>query len=70
MPASLSEYIMGAYVSMRCDEEESATRDYFFTTARTLISIIRISQVSSRQLCAKSTLQCGMYCKGVQALTH
>ena len=37
VPQSLTEYITSAYISMRCDEEESATREYFFTTARTLL---------------------------------
>ena len=45
VPQSLTEYITSAYISMRCDEEESATREYFFTTARTLLSILRLSQV-------------------------
>ena len=45
VPQSLSDYICSSYISMRCDEEESAARDYFFTTARTLLSILRLSQV-------------------------
>jgi hypothetical protein len=30
---------------MRCDEEPADSRNYFFTTARTLLSILRLSQV-------------------------
>lgn len=57
VPASLSEYITGAYISMRCDEEESASRDYFFTTARTLLSILRLSQSLARLRFAREVEQ-------------
>eukprot|EP00290_Baffinella_frigidus_P006125 CAMPEP_0180133258 /NCGR_PEP_ID=MMETSP0986-20121125/9440_1 /TAXON_ID=697907 /ORGANISM="non described non described, Strain CCMP2293" /LENGTH=721 /DNA_ID=CAMNT_0022073355 /DNA_START=88 /DNA_END=2253 /DNA_ORIENTATION=- len=48
VPKSLSEYITSAYISMRCDEEPSDSRNYFFTTARTLLSILRLSQALAR----------------------
>jgi hypothetical protein len=41
---------VGAYISMRCDEEPSDSRNYFFTTARTLLSILRLSQALVRAL--------------------
>jgi len=48
VPDELTEYIVGAYISMRCDEEDSDTRNYFFTTARTLLSILRLAQALAR----------------------
>jgi len=48
VPDDLQEYIVGAYISMRCDEEPSDSRNYFFTTARTLLSILRLAQSLAR----------------------
>ncbi|EKX47330.1 minichromosome maintenance protein 7 [Guillardia theta CCMP2712] len=57
IPAELSEYITGAYVSMRTDEEQSDSRRYFFTTARTLLSILRLSQGLARLRFSKEVEQ-------------
>mmetsp|Transcript_4394 Transcript_4394/g.10636 ORF Transcript_4394/g.10636 Transcript_4394/m.10636 type:complete len:725 (+) Transcript_4394:93-2267(+) len=57
VPAELSEYVVGAYVSMRGDENPQDEKNYFFTTARTLLSILRLSQALARLRFGKEVVQ-------------
>ena len=44
VPRDLSEYIASAYSSMR-QEEAASSAPHSYTTARTLLSILRLSEV-------------------------
>lgn len=37
------DYIVGIYVNMRNDENADKDRNYFFTTPRTLLSVLRLA---------------------------
>ena len=48
VPESLTEYIAGAYAEMRQDEIEQGEKAMGYTTARTLLSILRLSEALAR----------------------
>ncbi|OUS41968.1 minichromosome maintenance Mcm7 like-protein [Ostreococcus tauri] len=48
IPEELTEYVANAYAEMRSDELEAAERASSYTTARTLLSILRLAQSLAR----------------------
>jgi DNA replication licensing factor MCM7 len=58
VPRDLTEYIASAYAILRQEEAESDT-PHSYTTARTLLSIIRISEVC--QILQKSGITIDIY---------
>lgn len=50
VPKSVSEYVVGAYVKLRAQGKEDEERDhaYSYTSARTLLGVLRLSQALAR----------------------
>ena len=61
MPENLTDYIAAVYAEMRA-EEAASDIPHSYTTARTLLSIIRLSQALARLRFADSVEQVGCVC--------
>ena len=57
VPPELTEYVAGAYAEMRQEEAASGEQAHSYTTARTLLSILRLAQALARLRFADSVAQ-------------
>jgi hypothetical protein len=65
VPDNLTDYVAAVYAEMRAEEAASDV-PHTYTTARTLLSILRLSQALARLRFADSVEQVGGPCRGVQ----